>query len=159
MLPMLFIFLILSWIGCGFPRTTLLFSSRVKPRVVESSSRRIGKLWAFFGSTSQKPIRTMCSQGAIVALKKIVMPARTTLGGGALSLPISTGRASKDVNIDDSVEVALAGRLQIGALAHVAGSTSHAYVGPWNAFVLWCGSLMRPSRPLLANDLTVAIYF
>jgi hypothetical protein len=36
------------------------------------------------------------------------MPARVTLGGGALSLPIGTGWAGKDVNIDDPVEVALA---------------------------------------------------
>jgi hypothetical protein len=31
-------------------------------------------------------------------------------------------------------------------------------VGPWNAFVLWCGSLLRPRRPLLADDITVALY-
>ncbi len=31
----------------------------------------------------------------------------------------------------------LAGRLQMSALAHAAGSTSRAYIGPWNnAFVL-----------------------
>jgi hypothetical protein len=87
------------------------------------------------------------------------MHARATLEGGALSLPINTGWAGKDVNIDDPVEVALAGRLQLLALAHVAGSTSRAYVGPWNAFVLWCGSLMRPRRHLPAEDLTVALYF
>ena len=67
------------------------------------------------------------------------MHARATLGGGTLSLPINTGWAGKDVNIDDPVEVALAERLQLPALAHVAASTSRAYVGPWNAFVLWCG--------------------
>ena len=44
-------------------------------------------------------------------------------------------------------------------MAHVAGSTSRAYVGPWNAFVLWCGSLMRPRRPLPAENLTVDLYF
>ncbi len=55
------------------------------------------------------------------------MPARATLGGGALSLPINTGWASKNINIDDPVEVALAGRLQMSALAHVAGFTSRAY--------------------------------
>jgi len=87
------------------------------------------------------------------------MPARATLGGGALSIPRNTGWASKDINVDDPVEVALAARLQMSALAHVAGSTSRAYVGPWNAFVLWCGTLMRPRRPLPADDLTVALYF
>jgi hypothetical protein len=84
------------------------------------------------------------------------MPARATLGGGTLSLPINSGWAGKDINMDDPVELALAGRLQMSALAHVAGSTSRAYVGPWNAFVSWCGSLMRPRRPLPADDLTVA---
>ncbi len=87
------------------------------------------------------------------------MPARATLGGGALSLPTNSGWAGKDINIDDPVELALAGRLQLSALAHVAGSTSRAYVGPWNAFVSWCSSLMRPRRPLPADDLTVALYF
>ena len=53
----------------------------------------------------------------------------------------------------------MAGRLQLSALAHVVGSTSRAYVAPWNAFVLWCGSLIRPRRPLSADDLTVALHF
>ena len=84
------------------------------------------------------------------------MPARATLGGGFLSLPINTGWAGKDVSIDNHVEVELAGRLYMSALTHVAGSTSraHIYAGPWNAFILWCSSLMRPREPLLADDLT-----
>jgi hypothetical protein len=87
------------------------------------------------------------------------MPARATLGGGTLSLPINSGWAGKDINIVDPVELALACRLQMSALAHVAGSTSRAYVGLWNAFVSWFSSLMRPRRPLPADDLTVALYF
>ena len=87
------------------------------------------------------------------------MLARATLGVGALSLPINYGWTGKDINIDDPVEVALAGRLQMSALAHVAGSISCAYVGPWNAFVSWRGLFMRPRRPLPADDLTVALYF
>jgi len=79
-------------IGCGSPGTTLLFSSRGKPRVVESSPRRIGKLWPC-GLTSLRANQTVCSQSAIVAFKKIVMPARATLGRGALSLPLNTGWA------------------------------------------------------------------
>ncbi len=63
------------------------------------------------------------------------MHARVTLGGGALSIPIISGWAGKDIDMDDPVELALAGRLQMSALAHVAGSTYRAYVGPWNAFV------------------------
>jgi len=55
------------------------------------------------------------------------------------------------------VEVALAGRLQMSAMAHDAGSTSRAYVGPWNAFALWCGSLTRPRRPLPVDDLIAAL--
>jgi hypothetical protein len=46
----------------------------------------------------------VCSQSTIVAFKKVVMHVRTTLRVGALSLPISTGWAGKDVNIDDPVE-------------------------------------------------------
>ncbi len=56
------------------------------------------------------------------------MPARATFGGESLSLPLTTGWAGNDDNIDDPVEVALAGRLQMSALAHVAGSTSRAYI-------------------------------
>ena len=100
----------------------------------------------------------MCYQSTIVALNKVVMPARATLGRGALSFPINTGWAGKDISIDSPVEVALAGRLQLSALAHVAESTSRAHIGPWNAFVLWCGSLMRLRRPLPADDLAVALY-
>jgi hypothetical protein len=87
------------------------------------------------------------------------MPARATLGGGALSLPSNTGWAGKDMNINDPVEVALTWRLQMSALAHVAESTSHAYIGPWNAFAFWCGSLMRPRRPLPANDFKISLTF
>jgi len=85
------------------------------------------------------------------------MPARATLGGEALSFPINTSCAGKDIFIDDHAEVELMGRLQMSALAHVAGSTSRTYIGPWNAFVLWCGSFMRPRRPLPADDLRVAL--
>ncbi len=53
----------------------------------------------------------------------------------------------------------LSGRLQRSALAHAAGYTLGAYVGPWNAYVFWCGSLMRPRTPLPADDLTTPLYF
>jgi hypothetical protein len=46
----------------------------------------------------------------------------------------------------------------MSTLVHVAESASRAYVGPWNAFVLWCGSLMRPRTSLPADDLKVALY-
>ena len=69
------------------------------------------------------------------------------------------GWANKDININEPFEVELSSRLQLSTLAHVTGSASRAYVGPWNAFFIWCGSLMRPRRPLPAEDITVALYF
>jgi hypothetical protein len=30
---------------------------------------------------------------------------------------------------------------------------------PWNVFILWCGSLIRPRGLLPADDLTIALYF
>jgi hypothetical protein len=90
--------------------------------------------------------------------KKVVIPALATLGVGINSVPPSSGWSSKNINIDDPIEVALAGDLQSSALAHVATSTSNAYVGPWNAFVSWCNTLLRPRRPLPAEDITVALY-
>ncbi len=44
------------------------------------------------------------------------------------------------------------------ALAHVAASTSKADVGPWNAFVVWCYSLIKYRRPLPVEDITVNLY-
>ena len=45
------------------------------------------------------------------------------------------------------------------ALALVAKSIlDDAYVGIWNAFVLWHGSLLIPRQPLPANDLMVSLY-
>ena len=112
----------------------LLFSSRVKPRVAASSPLRTGKSWPF-GSTSLRTSLLVCSQSESAVFKKVAMPARATLGSGTLSLPINFGWAGKDINTNDPVELALAGRLQMSALAHVAGFTSRAYVGPWHAFV------------------------
>jgi hypothetical protein len=68
-------------------------------------------------------------QSESVAFKKVVMHARAELERGTLSLPINSGWAGKDINMDDPTEVALAGRLQMSAIAHVVGSTSRAYVG------------------------------
>ncbi len=58
----------------------------------------------------------------------------------------------------DPVEVALAARVQHSAMAHVAGSTSKGYVGPWNMFVKWCGERLSERCPLPASDFTVALY-
>jgi hypothetical protein len=51
----------------------------------------------------------------------------------------NSGWAGKHVTINDPVEVELAGYLQILELAHVAGSTSRANVGHWNAFFFGAG--------------------
>ncbi len=68
--------------------------------------------------------------------KKFVVPAQAILGTGFNDVQPSSGWSTKDINNDDPIEVALADELQNSALAHVAAPTSHAYVGPWNAFVL-----------------------
>ncbi len=93
-----------------------------------------------------------------VAFKNVVAPAQAILGKGSIEFPLLSGWSQKDINTNDHIAVALASRLQDSALAHVAASTSKAYVGPWNAYVLWCGSLLRPRRPLPADDITVALY-
>ena len=130
------LYISLNWllIGCGFLGTTFLFSSRGKPQVVASSPRRmeIMVLRVDFSATQSN----ICSESAIVESMKVIMPAQATLGNGSLRLQLNTGWICKDVNIDDPLEVELAERLQMSALAHVAGSTSRAYVGPWNAFVI-----------------------
>jgi len=68
------------------------------------------------------------------AFKAVVRHDEAILGTGRNSVT-SSGWASLDVNRDDPVDVALAARLQHSAMAHVAGSTSKEYVGPWNKFV------------------------
>jgi hypothetical protein len=75
-----------------------------------------------------------------------------------MGFPFLSGWSQKDINTNEPIEIALASRLHNSALAHVAASTSKAYVGPWNAFVLWCGSLLKPRWFLPANDITVALY-
>ncbi len=69
----------------------------------------------------------------------------------------SSGWVSLDVNREDPVEVAVAARVQHFAMAHVVGSTSKAYVGPWNAFVKWCGEHLYERCPLPASDFTAAL--
>ena len=90
-------------------------------------------------------------------MKKVVAPTRAISGVGALEVPPSSGWSQKDININDPVELELAACLQESATAHVAESTSGAYIESCNAFVLRCGALMRPRRPLLADDITVAL--
>ena len=62
------------------------------------------------------------------------------------------------INIIDPVEVALAAGLRESAFAHVAGSTSATFRGPWAHFVDRCASRVVPRCPLPAQDTTVAFY-
>ena len=63
--------------------------------------------------------------------KKVVVPAQAILGAGANDLPPTSGWSNKNINFKDPIEAALTDELRNSALAHVAASTSHAYVGPW----------------------------
>jgi hypothetical protein len=56
----------------------------------------------------------------IDVFKKVVIPAQAILGVGINDFPPSSGWSTKDNNLDDPIEVALAGELQNSALAHVA---------------------------------------
>ena len=144
-------------IGCGFLGTTLLFSSKGLPKMGGKSRLQIGKSWPY-GLTSQQSVPLLSSLRGIDAFSKVVAPVRAILGKGSIEVPTSSGWSSKDINLHDPIEVYLASRLQDSALSHVAASTSKTYVGPWNAFVVWCGSLLLPRRPLPADDITVALY-
>jgi hypothetical protein len=117
-----------------------------------------GLLWpSRLISLKEKGIVVRSSPKETDAFKAVVRPAREILGIGKNSVT-SSGWASLDVNRDDPVEVALAARLHHSAMAHVAGSTSKEYVGPWNKFVKWCGELLSDRCPLPASDFTVALY-
>ena len=144
-------------IGYGSLVTTLLFSSRGRPRLAAASCLQIGKLWPS-GLISRKNLHATNYQKETVAFNRVVAPARAILGAGNLEVPPRSGWDLKDFNINDPVEVALAASLQKSALPHVAESTSGAYVGPLNAFVAWCVSLLRPRRSFPAEDLTVTLY-
>jgi len=92
------------------------------------------------------------------AFKAVIRHAGAILGIGRNSVT-SSGWASQDVKRDDPVDVALTPRLQHSAMAHVAGSTSKEYVGPWNKIVKWCGKRLSERCPLPAADFTVVLYF
>jgi len=121
------------------------------------STRLVGKSWPS-GLISPRTTHSSNFPSGTVAFKKVVAPAQAILGKSSIEFPLLSGWSQKDININDPIEVALASRLQDSALAHVAASTSKAYVGPWNAYILWCGALLRPRRPLPADDITVALY-
>ena len=121
-------------IGFGFLETTLTFSSRGRPPAAAQSRPLTGNLW-LCASTSLISHPVSNSPSGIDVFKKFVTPAQAILGVGTSDVSPSSGWSTKNINLGDPIEVALAGELKISALAHVASSTSHAYVGPWNAFV------------------------
>ena len=55
------------------------------------------------------------------------------------------GHKSISNKINDPAELEFAVHLQESFIAYVAEYNSGAYVGLWNAFVLWRETLMRPS--------------
>jgi hypothetical protein len=91
----------------------------------------IGNSW-LYASTSLTSQPASNSPSRTVVFKKVVIPALATLGVGTNTVPPSSGWSSRNINLDDPIEVSLAVELQSSALAHVETSTSHAYVGPWN---------------------------
>ena len=123
------IYLIMLWISYGFPGMTLTLSSQVRPPMVVQFPRPIGNSW-LSASTSLTSQPVFNFPSVIVAFKKVVIPAQAILGVGINNVPPSSGWSSKNINLEDPIEVALAGELQSSALAHVATSTSNAYVGP-----------------------------
>ena len=122
------------WIGYGFPGMTLSFSSRVRQPTVVQSQHPTGNSWLCASTSLRSPPITN-SPLAIDVFKKVVVPAQAILGAEINIFPPTSGWSNKDINFNDPIEAALAGELQNSALAHVAASTSHVYVGPWNAFV------------------------
>ncbi len=126
------------WIGCGCLGVIHTSSLEERPRVARSCPPA-GLLWpSGLISPKEKGIFVRSSPKETDVFKVVVRPAGAILGTGRNSVT-SSGWASLDVNRDDLVEVALAAKLQHSAMAHVAGSTSKEYVGPWNKFVIWCG--------------------
>jgi hypothetical protein len=120
--------------------------------VVVPSFHVIGKSW-HSESIFHQILLPLHSQSTIDAFKKVVAHGATILGGGNnLEIPLSSDWSQNDVNTNDPIEVALMRQLQNSALAHASQSISSAYVDPWDAFVVWCGSLLRPRRPLPADD-------
>ena len=145
------------WIGFGFLGMIRTSSLVVRPRVVQSCPR-LGHFWPS-GLISRKEIGKVVesSPRETGAFKAVVTPAGAILGIGNNKV-IFSGWSSMDINLADPVEVALAARVQQAAIDHVADSTSGAYVGPWNAFVKWCGERLSERCPLPASDHTVALY-
>jgi len=106
----------------------------------------------FTGEGASHPLskREPCIAGDVTLLV-------ASLGSGSIE-NVTLGWDRLSINTNDPVEVALAAGLRESALAHVAGSTSVAYQGPWAYFVDKCASRVVPRCPLPAQDTTVSLY-
>ena len=148
----------LLWIECGFLGTTRTSSLGVRPRVASFCPPSVGLPWSFgLVSLGEKGEKTKPSVKETVVFKAVVLPTGTALGTGSTRVNLS-GWTPMNVNLTDSVEVALAARVQHAAMTHIADSTSEAYVGPCNLFVKWCGARLSERFPLPASNYTVALY-
>ena len=83
----------------------------------------IGKSWPYASTSQLSPIGPHFPS-TIYVFEKVVAPSRAILGVGNLEVPPSSGWFQKDINTDDPVEVALAGRLQSSAMAYLSAFTS-----------------------------------
>ena len=69
-----------------------------------------GSSW-LCASTSLTSPPTSKSPSGIVVFKKVVIPAQAILGIGINDVPPSSGWSTKNINLDDPIERALAGEL------------------------------------------------
>ena len=98
-----------------------------------------------------------CPRG-IVASAEVALPAATAPDTGNNNKTGASGWDLQSFNSLGLVEVELATGLHESAVAHVAGSSANAYVGPWTHFVDLRASLVVPRFPLPTSEMTVALY-
>jgi len=122
------------WIGCGCLGVIKTSSSEGRPRVARYCPPTGLLCPSGLISLKEKGIVVRSSLRETAAFKAVVRLDGAIIGIDMNSVT-SSGWASLDVNRDDLVEVALAARLQHSSMAHVAGSTTKEYFGPWNKFV------------------------
>ncbi len=104
-----------------------------------------------------RPSLALPTLGGIDASAEAAPPATAALGIGS-SEAIASRWDLQSFNANDPVEVGMAAGLHEAVVAHVAGSTASAYVGPWTQFVNWCASLAIRRCPLPTSEITVALY-
>jgi hypothetical protein len=143
-----------SWIGFRSPREPrpCLWPARRREGL---SCPPTGRSW-HSDWTSRLLGPSLPSPRGIVASAEDALPAAAAHGTGSSEAGAS-GWDLRSFNALDPVEVGLAVGLHESAVAHVAGSTASAYVGPWTHFVDWCASRAVPRRPLPASEMTVAL--